>query len=88
MRSLLRDYVDTWLAIWLSLFGIAVLSLGAMGYHAGLTGSARSLAAVVVALVFSSVIALVVDLDRPQEVSLTVSQRPLIDVRQSMAPAP
>lgn len=70
--------------IWASLFTIAVLSLGAMGYHAGLVGATRSLAVIAVALAFSAVIALVVDLDRPQEGTLTVSQQALIDVRQSM----
>lgn len=73
--------------IWLSLFVIAVLSLGAMGYHSGLAGTTRSLAVIAVALVFSAVIGLVVDLDRPQEGTLRVSQQPLIDVRQSMTPA-
>jgi hypothetical protein len=75
--------------IWASLFTIAVLSLGAMGYHSGLVGTTRSLAVIAVAFAFSAVIALVVDLDRPQEGTLTVSQQALIDVRQSMnAPAP
>jgi hypothetical protein len=72
--------------IWVSLFVIAALSLGAMGYHSGLAGPTRSLAVVAVAFAFSAVIGLVVDLDRPQEGALTVSQQPLIDVRQSMTP--
>jgi hypothetical protein len=72
--------------IWISLFVIAALSLGAMGYHSGLAGPTRSLAVVAVALAFSAVIGLVVDLDRPQEGALIVSQQPLIDVRQSMTP--
>jgi len=70
--------------IWLVLFTIAVLSLGAMGYHTGLVGSARSLAVLAVAVAFSAVIALVVDLDRPQEGLLTVNQQALIDLQQSM----
>jgi len=75
--------------IWAGLFTLAVLSLGAMGYHAGLVGATRSLAVLAVAFAFSAVIALVVDLDRPQEGALTVSQQALIDLRQSMnAPAP
>jgi hypothetical protein len=75
--------------IWVALFTIAVLSLGAMGYHSGLVGTTRSLAVIAVAFAFSAVIALVVDLDRPQEGTLTVSQQALIDLRQSMnAPAP
>lgn len=72
--------------IWLSLFVIAALSLGAMGYHSGLAGPTRSLVLVAVALAFSAVIGLVVDLDRPQEGALVVSQQPLVDVRQSMTP--
>jgi len=71
-------------AIWVALFAIAVLSLSAMGYHAGLVGTSRSLAILVVALTFSAVIALIADLDRPQEGTLTVSQQALIDVRESM----
>jgi hypothetical protein len=73
-------------AIWVALLAIATLSLAAMGYHAGLVGTIRSLAIVVVALTFSAVIALIADLDRPQEGTLTVSQQALIDVRQSMNP--
>jgi hypothetical protein len=65
---------------------IALLSLAAMGYHAGLVGTVRSLAVIVVAITFSAVIVLIADLDRPQEGSLTVSQQALIDVRQSMNP--
>ena len=72
--------------IWVALLTIAALSLAAMGYHAGLVGTTRSLAILVVAVSFSAVIALIADLDRPQEGTLTVSQQALIDVRQSMNP--
>jgi hypothetical protein len=71
-------------AIWLALLTIALLSLGAMGYHAGLAGTIRSIAIIVVAVTFSAVIALIADLDRPAEGTLVVSQQALIDVRQSM----
>jgi len=71
-------------AIWVALFAVAVLSLGLMGYHAGLAGTARSLAILAVALTFSAVIGLIADLDRPQEGTLKVSQQALIDLRQSM----
>jgi hypothetical protein len=71
-------------AIWVALFAVAVLSLGAMGYHAGLAGTSRSLAVLAVAFTFSAVIGLVADLDRPQEGVLKVSQQALIDLRQSM----
>jgi hypothetical protein len=72
--------------IWAALLTIATLSLAAMGYHGGLVGTIRSLAVIVVAVTFSAVIALIADLDRPQEGTLTVSQQALIDVRQSMNP--
>jgi hypothetical protein len=72
--------------IWVALLTIAALSLGAMGYHAGLVGTTRSLAIIVVSLAFSAVIALIADLDRPQEGTLTVSQQALVDVRQLMRP--
>jgi len=71
-------------AIWFSLLMVAVLSLTAMGYHAGLASPNRSLAQLAVALTFSVVIGLIADLDRPQEGTLTVSQQALVDLRQSM----
>jgi hypothetical protein len=70
--------------IWLALLSVAVIALAAMGYHVGLAGTSRSLAQVAVALTFSVVIALIADLDRPQEGTLTVSQQALLDLRQSM----
>jgi hypothetical protein len=70
--------------IWIGLFAVAVISLGAMGYHAGLVRTSRSLAVVAVALTFSVVIGLVADLDKPSEGFLTVSQQSLVDLRESM----
>ena len=75
--------------IWFALFGVAVLSLGAMGYHAGLARTSRSLAVLAVGLTFTAVIELIADLDRSAEGVLNVSQQALIDVQQSMqAPGP
>ena len=73
-------------AIWLGLFAVACLSLATMGYHAGLSGTRRSLAIVAVAVTFSVVIELIADLDRPQEGILRVSQQALLDVQRSMNP--
>jgi hypothetical protein len=70
--------------IWVGLFAVAALSLATMGYHAGLAGTRRSLAVLAVAFTFSVVIELIADLDRPQEGALRVSQRPLLDLQQSM----
>jgi hypothetical protein len=71
-------------AIWVALFAVVVLSLGAMAYHAGLAGTSRSLAVLAVACPFSAVIGLIADLDRPQEGVLKVSQQALIDLQHSM----
>lgn len=73
-------------AIWLGLFAVAVLSLAAMGYLEGLSGTRRSLAIIAVAIAFSVVIELIADLDRPQEGVLRVSQQALLDVQKSMHP--
>jgi len=76
-------------AIWLGLFAVAILSLATMGYHAGLSGTRRSLAVFAVAFTFSVVIELIADLDRPQEGVLRVSQQALLDVQRSMnVPSP
>ena len=71
-------------AIWLGLFAVAALSLATMGYHAGLSGTRRSLAIVAVAFTFSVVIELIADLDRPREGVLKISQQALLDVQRSM----
>src|SRR5262249_48337284 len=72
----------------LGLFAVAALSLTTMGYHAGLTGTSRSLEIVAVAVTFSVVIELIADLDRPQKRALRVSQQALLDVQRSMTPPP
>lgn len=75
-------------AIWVGLFAVAALSLATMGYHAGLSGTRRSLAIVAVAVTFSVVIELIADLDRPQEGVLRISQQALLDVQRSMKQPP
>jgi len=72
------------IVVWLVLFAVAGLSFGTMGYHIGLSGARRSPAVWPVAFTFAAVMWMVVDLDRPQEGLLRVSQQPLIDLRSSM----
>jgi hypothetical protein len=71
--------------IWLALYFVAILGTAAIGYHAGLAGSGRSLAMIAPVLAFSAVMALVADLDRPQEGLLRVSQQAMVDLRDSFA---
>ena len=87
MQLSLRNRIP--LVIWLTLYGVAVMSLGVMGYHGGLAGPTRSLAIGAVVVTFSVVIILIADLDRPGEGMLQVSQQAMIDLRNSMGlPAP
>jgi len=71
-------------SIWAALYLIAILGVAAMGYHAGLTGTSRTLAVLALALAFSAVMLLIADLDRPQEGLLKVSQQAMIDLRNTM----
>jgi len=72
-------------AIWIALYLLAILSMAAMGYQEGLTGAKRSLAALALVLAFSLVLILIVDLDRPGEGLLRVSQQSMIDLQNSMS---
>jgi hypothetical protein len=69
--------------ILLLLFGSG-LSLAMVGYTAGLSRRRSWLSAAVMVIALSSVMWLVIDLDRPHEGLLQVSQQPLIDVQQWM----
>ena len=53
------------------------LALGMVGYSAGLAGKRSLVGAVLVAVVLSLVLCLVIDLDRPRDGSIQVSQAPL-----------
>ena len=71
-------------AIWISLYLLAVLAMSAMGYQQGLTSTKRSLAVMALVLAFSLVLMLIVDLDRPGQSLIQVSQQSMIDLRKSM----
>jgi hypothetical protein len=64
----------------------SALTLGMVGYAAGLTRRRSPLTAIVLIAVLGAVITLVVDLDRPRDGFLTVSQQPLIDLQQQIGP--
>ena len=68
----------------LALFILAALSLGMVGYNAGLTKHRSMLSAAVLVVVLAAVLTLVVDLDRPREGFLQVGQQPLIDLQQQV----
>ena len=82
MMAALRSRVPA--VIWIVLFLLSFLSMAMMGYHEALTNSRRSIAVLALILGFSSVLFLIVDLDRPRQGTLQVSQQAMIDLRNSM----
>jgi hypothetical protein len=66
--------------IWLSLCAVTILTMAAVGYHFGLTGEHSWVETLLLTLVFTTVILLIADLDRPQEGLLKVSQQAMIDL--------
>ncbi len=73
--------------IWLVLYCITILGMMGVAYQTGIAGSKRSMARPILALSFALVFALIASLDRPDSGVLKVTQQPLIDLRESMAPA-
>lgn len=71
--------------IWLTLYAVAILAMGSMGYQAGLTGARNLGMLIIVVLVFSTVMVLIADLDRSQQGLISVSQQAMIDLQNSMA---
>jgi hypothetical protein len=72
----------------LLLVGGSALSLAMVGYSAGLTKRRGLLNAFVLIIALGAVLMIVVDLDRPREGFIQVSQQPLIDLqRQIGAPS-
>jgi hypothetical protein len=71
-------------AVWLMLNGIMAVSVAAAGYHAGLAGTQRSIAAVAYSLVFAAVIVLIAAGDVPGPEQLRTSHQALIDLRERL----
>jgi hypothetical protein len=59
----------------------SILSIGMVGYTAGLKRRRSVVSAVVLVIALGVVLALVIDLDRPQEGLINVSQQALLDVQ-------
>lgn len=70
----------------LLLVGGSALSLAMVGYSAGLTKRRSLLNAIVLVIALGAVITIVVDLDRPREGFIQVSQQPLIDLQRQIGP--
>jgi hypothetical protein len=65
----------------------SMLTLGMVGYNAGLTWRRSPLTVIVLVAILGAVITLVIDLDRPREGFLKVNQQPLIDLAEQIRAA-
>lgn len=70
------------LSVWLAIFFAAALSVAVVGFHTGLDGERNLVAVIALVLVTAAVILLIIDLDRPQEGLLQVSQQTLVDLQR------
>jgi hypothetical protein len=71
-------------AIWTGLYMLAVLAMIVVGYQFGQSNHRQMLVSVILALAFSSVIALIADLDRSSSGSIIVNQQPLFEFQQKL----
>ena len=75
--------------IWYSLYIITIFTMAEIGYQFGLSGTRSWIVTILLALVFTAVILLIADLDRPQQGLLQVSQQALLDLLGKIAtPSP
>jgi hypothetical protein len=68
------------------LIGVAMMAMGFTGYHAGVTGSRRHVATLIMSCTVAMVIMLVVDLDSPARGLIQVPVEALVDVAQGIRP--
>ena len=62
----------------------AAMTLGVVGFSAGLSRHRSPLTALVLIVVLGAVIALIIDIDTPERGTLTVSQRPIIELAEQI----
>ena len=70
--------------IWLTLFGMAILSMAVLGYQAGLTGTRSSFASWTLAITFAFVMILITDLDRPRMTLFQQNHQLMIELQNRM----
>lgn len=70
--------------VWMALYAVTIFGMGELGYQAALAGSARSPATLGLILSFTLILWIIVDLDRPFEGTLKVSQKAMQDLRLSI----
>lgn len=74
-------------AIWLGLYILAILAMIAVGYQFGQSNRRQLLVSITLAVAFSSVIALISDLDRATSGIIKLNQQPLFEYQQKIESA-
>jgi hypothetical protein len=74
--------------IWVILYCIAIFTITAIGYYFGLNGKRSVFILSLLVLIFSSVMMLIADLDRPQHGFIKTSQKSLVDLLNKMGTQP
>lgn len=85
MSAALRNRIPE--AIWSTLYWIACMCTGLLGFLGGTQNQRSLLVGLALMVTFSFVMVLIMDLDRPQQHAFTVSQRALQDVADQMTAA-
>lgn len=70
--------------IWIGLFAVAVLAMSLVGYSSAQPGRGQRVVNVILALTFAAVITLIADLDRGNEGSVRVNERPWLDLQAQL----
>lgn len=74
-------------SIMVTLYFVAILAMGMMGYQAGRSGVRVLVTRFILILAFSSVVMLIVELDRPFKTIIKVSQQAMLDLQEEMRKA-
>jgi len=75
-------------SIFFTLYVVAFLSMGMMGYHAGLAGKRSLIANLLLITAFAAVLLLITDLDRPEQKVFGVSQQTMGDLESRISRTP
>jgi hypothetical protein len=72
------------ISIFLAIYFVGFLATAMMGYQAGLTGKRAPLASLALVLTFAIVMTLITDLERPRQNIFSVSQQPMVELKNKV----
>lgn len=70
--------------IWGALYLLTILTFGLVGFEIGISGGGNIWTSLIIALIFSTVIMVIADLDRPMQGNITVNQNPMLQLQEKM----